>query len=339
MDLITQGAVGAALTLATRTRSQVAVAAGIGFIAGTVPDLDVLIRDQNDTLQFLEFHRHFSHSLIFIPIGSAFVAVLLYGLLRGRLGISFFKIWLFSALGFGTHGLLDTATSYGTLLLWPFDDTRYSFSIISIVDPLFTLPVIALVCIGIIRKNGSWGRVATIWALIYLLIGTWQNQTALRAAQALADKRGHQAVRLTVKPTFANIILWRSIYEAEGRFYVDAIRPGPWATIINGTSVAKLDNDRDFPWLIPNSTQATDINRFKHVSQDYLAKAKDGSERIIDVRYAFIPTRISALWSIRLSRNAKPNEHAVYETDRAKAREQIPILIRMIFSRSLNNGP
>ena len=85
MDPVTQGAVGAALPLATRNRSRVRLAATIGFIAGMAPDLDFLIRAPNDTLFFLEFHRQFSHSLFFIPIGSALIAISLYGLLGSLL--------------------------------------------------------------------------------------------------------------------------------------------------------------------------------------------------------------------------------------------------------------
>ncbi len=337
MDPITQGTLGAALPLATRKRSQVAVASGIGFIAGMAPDLDVLIRDPNDTLYFLEFHRQFSHSLVFVPLGSVFLAGVLYGFLRRWLRISFLKVWLFCGLGFATHGMLDAATSYGTLIFWPFDNTRYSLSIISIVDPLFTLPILTFVALGIIRNNGIWGRAALSWSLAYLLTGAWQHQSALDAARALAEKRGHTYSRLTVKPTFANIIMWRSIYEAGGRFYVDAIRPGPWAATFTGTSIMTLEITRDFPWIIPKTTQAADIDRFRQLSQNYVAKATDGSERIIDVRYAFVPTEISTLWSIRLRKNAGTNDHAIYETNRSEARKKIPELIKLVFRSSLSS--
>lgn len=332
MDPLTQGAVGAALPLAARRRKQTAVAAGCGFLAGMAPDLDALVRDPDDTLLFLEFHRQFTHALIFIPPGSALVAGLLHGLARRWLGIGFFKTWLFCALGYGTHGLLDAATSYGTLLFWPFDETRVALGIVSIVDPLFAAPVIGLAAAGVIRKDGRWGRAALAWALAYLGLGAVQRHAALAEAQALAESRGHRPVRIVVKPTFGNIILWKSVYETAGRFHVDAVRPGPWPAAFAGASVAKLDAARDFPWLDPASRQAGDIGRFRRFSQDFLAKAPDGGERIIDVRYSFIPTEISALWSIRLDRAAPPGAHAVYETDRARAGEQLPALMRMIFS-------
>ena len=58
MDILTQGVIGAALPLATRHKKQAATAAALGFLAGLAPDLDALIRSSEDSLMFLEFHRH-----------------------------------------------------------------------------------------------------------------------------------------------------------------------------------------------------------------------------------------------------------------------------------------
>ena len=43
-------------------------------------------------------------------------------------------------MGYATHGLLDSCTSYGTQLFWPFSDVRVAWDTMSIVDPLFTVP-------------------------------------------------------------------------------------------------------------------------------------------------------------------------------------------------------
>ena len=69
MDPLTQGALGAALPQATRSKLHVGIAGGLGFLAGMTADLDVLIRSEADPLLFLEYHRQFTHALIFIPVG------------------------------------------------------------------------------------------------------------------------------------------------------------------------------------------------------------------------------------------------------------------------------
>ena len=334
MDPLTQGALGAALPLATRRGKPTAVAAGCGFLAGLVPDLDIVLRDPEDTLLFLEFHRQFTHALIFIPVGSAIVAGALFGLAGRWFAMGFREIWLLCALGYSTHGILDTATSFGTLLLWPFSEQRFAFNIISVIDPSFTVPIASLVLIGVLRKNGNWARGALGWAVLYLAVGTWQHHAALSMAQSLAESRGHVPSRLIAKPTFGNILLWRTVYETADGFHIDAIRPGPWARSFPGAQTTKLNVKQDFPWLEPSSQQARDIERFCRFSQNFNAKAPDGSDRVIDVRYGFLPTEISALWSIKLHREAAPEVHAVYETDHSNARAQLPRLLDMVFSGS-----
>lgn len=289
-------------------------------------DLDSLIRSSSDSLLFLEYHRQFTHSLVFIPLGGLLVAALLFVGARRWLRIDFPRLWLFSSLGYATHGVLDAATSYGTQLLWPISDRRFSFSIVSIVDPLFTLPLLALVAIGALRRDGRWARLGLLWAALYLGFGTYQHQAAKAAAQRLAEARGHSPVRLEVKPTFANLILWRSVYQAEDRFYVDAIRPSFRPARFAGESIPTLDVATAFPWLDPASQQARDIERFRRFSDGYIAQAREGDARIIDVRYAFLPTEIAPLWSIRLDETAPPTAHARYETHREQARENLRAL-------------
>ena len=93
-----------------------------GFIGGLAPDLDILIRSSTDPLLSIDYHRHFSHSLFFSPLGGFLVSTLLFLLLKNKL--SYKQIYLFSFLGYFSHGILDACTSYGTVLFWPFSDFR-----------------------------------------------------------------------------------------------------------------------------------------------------------------------------------------------------------------------
>ena len=69
MDPISQGAIGAALATATHTRrKKLLTVALLGTLAGMAPDLDVLMQSPTDPLLFLEYHRQFSHALVFIPV-------------------------------------------------------------------------------------------------------------------------------------------------------------------------------------------------------------------------------------------------------------------------------
>ena len=55
------------------------------------------------------------------------------------------QVWFIALLGYGTNGLLDACTTYGTLLLWPFSNARIAWNNVSVIDPLFTLPLLGFV--------------------------------------------------------------------------------------------------------------------------------------------------------------------------------------------------
>lgn len=332
MDPITQGALGAALpqAVATTRKGAVALAGMFGFLAGMAADLDVLIRSVEDPLLFMEYHRQFSHSLVFIPVGGLISAAILHFLFGRRLQLSFGRTLLFCTLGYGTHGLLDFMTSYGTMLFWPFSEQRFAASIISIIDPLMTLPIIGLVILAGLRRTPLFARLALVWAGVYLTLGAVQHNTALQMAEATAAARGHAIERLTVKPTFGNILVWRSVYESKARFYVDGLRAGIAPVVYPGTSIARLDPARDFPWLTPESQQYRDLLRFDGFSQGYVARNPDAPDAVIDVRYSFLPNTIGALWSIALTPDATPDQHVRYQTNRRSARASMAKLWQMI---------
>ena len=146
MDILTQGLLGGVLAQAVCRDEEKKTASVAGLAAGLLADADVLIRSASDPLLSIEYHRHFSHALIFIPVGAALATLLLWPLLRKR--CEWRRLYLFCLAGYSASGLLDACTSYGTHLFWPFSDERVAFNIISIVDPLFTLILLGSLLLG-----------------------------------------------------------------------------------------------------------------------------------------------------------------------------------------------
>ncbi len=312
MDPLTQGALGAVLPQATSAPRYAASAGLLGFLAGMSADLDVLIRSSTDPLLFLEYHRQFSHSLVFIPVGGLICALVLHVLIGRRRGLSFVQTWLFCTLGYATHALLDACTTYGTMLFWPFSDARIAWNTISIIDPLFTTPVLVAVILAARRRKPLYARLALCWALSYMALGLWQRNEAQTMGYEIAAQRGHSPLRLEAKPSFGNILVWKIVYETDDHFYVDAVRAGLAPQVFKGAAVQKLDIDRDIPWLVRDSQQAQDIERFRWFSNGYIARDPIYANRVIDVRYSMIPNEVAPLWSIELHPGAKRGEHASY---------------------------
>jgi len=331
MDLFTQGLVGAAFTQAMPVKkAHLRIAGGFGFVAGLAPDLDAFIQSSTDPLTVLEYHRHFTHSLAFIPVGGALCALVLHAIFGRRWRLTFLQTFMFCTLGYATHGLLDATTSYGTMLLWPFSDLRVSWSLVSIVDPVFTLPVAIFTLVAWLKRRASYARIAVAWAACYLTLGMVQHDAALAMGRQIAAERGHTLMRIEAKPSFANILVWKTIYETPQHFHVDAVRAGLAPRLFEGASIAKLDMARDLPWLALDTQQAKDIERFEALSLGFVALDPQRPHRIIDVRYSFLPNEIDALWSIELSPDAAPTDHARFLTHRENAAENLGDLWRMV---------
>ena len=159
----------------------------------------------------------------------------IFPFVKGSMSIK--TVYIASFLGYATHGLLDACTSYGTLLFWPFSNERITWNNISIVDPIFTIPILILIAITILTRKKIFSFFAIGWIILYLSFGFFQYERALSAAIQLANSRGHNAERMTLKPSFGNLILWKSIYQYEEAFYVDAIRSAQTTTWCLGETI------------------------------------------------------------------------------------------------------
>lgn len=330
MDPISQGLVGAALSQSRGSNKQLKIAGILGFLSGMAADLDVFIRSSEDPLLFLVYHRQFTHSLIFIPFGGLICALVLHKLFSRQHGISLKETWLFCTLGYATHALLDACTTYGTQLLWPFSDARIAWNIMSIIDPVYTLTLSALLLSAYISKQRKLAVIGLIWVVSYPLFGLIQRERAIDGAQRVAAERNHIPINLAAKPSFGNLLVWKTVYEVDNQYYVDAVRAGIDINVFSGDNVEKLNLGRDFPWIVADSQQAADIDRFRWFSNGYIAKDPGNANRIIDIRYSMVPNEINALWSIELSRGADGDSHAIYKTNREASQANIDQFLRMI---------
>lgn len=312
MDPVTQGALGAVFAQSSQTKEKLVTATWLGCTAGMAPDLDVFIQSPIDPLLFLEFHRHFTHALIFIPIGALIVSGALFRLVRHRL--DFREAYIVALLGYATHGLLDACTTYGTQLFWPFSDMRVAWNNVSVVDPALTLPLLVLVICAARTQRKAFVAAGIGWVLFYLTLGAVQMIRAEEAAARIAFERGHDPQRLTLKASFMNLIVWKSIYEYEGVYYVDAIRVISSPEFCPGTQIAKLNIARDLDFLEPASQQARDLERFRWFSDDYLAPW--GTLGVTDVRYSLVPNQVQPMWGITLDPNAGTSDHVVWWSNR-----------------------
>lgn len=224
MDSITQAVLGASIQGALLGRWQGRKALLYGAALATLPDLDVIM-DYGDAVANMTYHRGFSHSL-FVLSGFALLLTWLIRRFRRHPGYSTNRLLLTLWLVLITHPLLDAFTSYGTQLFWPLMPTPTAWSSLFIIDPLYTVPLIAAVVISLFTglREQSWRVPAVALAVSTLYIGfslAGKFMAEQRVERELA-RQGIEAEQLFITPTPFNTLLWRVIV-LDGEDYHEAL--------------------------------------------------------------------------------------------------------------------
>lgn len=219
MDSLTQIVLGASVGEAVLGKKVGNKAILWGAIAGTIPDLDVILRSFTDEISATQMHRGFSHSIVFAVL----IAPLLGWIAKKihfKLKDVSFKDWtkLFF-LTTVTHPLLDAHTTWGTQFFWPFN-YRLAYQNIFVVDPLYTLPFLMFLIIVMTLKKDNPKRskfntiglsVSTTY-LILTLIFKWISFQEFK--EGLKNQE-IEYVEMDTKPSPLNAILWSSLIETK----------------------------------------------------------------------------------------------------------------------------
>lgn len=329
MDLITHALTGALVATSTAPKDKRRPAAIAGGVSACVPDFDVLIRSSTDPLLVLEYHRHFTHSLFFAPLGAALAMLILWPLLRRHLnGAALF----FAALaGYISACLLDVCTSYGTHLLWPVLPHPVSLNLIAVVDPLFTL-LVAMGLLLALRSQSRW-RFGLVAAVLYLGLGALQLHRAENIARQWAESR-FVPEKILVKPTLGNLLLWRVLLTEGDRVQVIAVRAGFFNQQVYVGDTAEIFDPAT--WNLPKNSRALrDIRRFAGLSEGYLTTIKDREGQIGDLRYAMLPTSAAPLWGIGVD-TENPDSETRFFTWRDNSTTVRNTFLRMLAGKSLD---
>jgi inner membrane protein len=221
MDSLTQFALGAAVSVAAMGRRTAAWKAALwGGLAGTLPDLDVLV-DHGDAVRNMVLHRAESHSLFWLSLLSFPLAAVVARVAGGR--SEWKRWWLALWLALVTHPLLDALTVYGTRLLLPFDSFPYGVGSVFIIDPLYTVPLLGGVVLALAMRGSSGGQRANAMGLllssVYLVWSVAVQAHVVDRARSALAQQGIAAPHLLVTPTPFNTVLWRVVAVNDEAYY------------------------------------------------------------------------------------------------------------------------
>ena len=257
MDSVSQIALGAAVSVAVMGRRTVVWKAALwGAVAGTLPDLDVLI-DHGNAIHNMVLHRAETHAPVWLTLFSLPLAALVVWAHDER--TLWRRWWLAIWLALVTHPLLDAMTVYGTQLALPFSNHPYGVASIFIIDPLYTLPLLAGAGWALASHGSGVGQRANLAGLListlYLGWGVLAQQQVAQVARQSLAAQGVLAESVLVTPTAFNTLLWRvvalsgdgyhegfySLLDADKQVQFDRFEQGPEKGSETGSALYGLD--------------------------------------------------------------------------------------------------
>ncbi len=223
MDSLTQFALGAAVsTLCLGKTLGVRKAALLGGALGTLPDLDVLIPFDNPVDAFV-LHRGWTHSVFVHAIAAPVIGELLVRSFKA-LRDHRWMVWLTVFLCLSTHAMIDAMTVYGTRIFWPFYPDPVGVGSVFIIDPLYTLPLLAVVIWALARDSRSRAfRTGLVAALVlstgYMGLGAVGQAHIESRARAVFADAGIDVGRVFATAGPLNTVLWKVVGLGEDRYH------------------------------------------------------------------------------------------------------------------------
>jgi inner membrane protein len=211
MDSLTQIVLGAAVGEAVLGKKVGNKAIFFGAIAGTIPDLDILVRYFTDNVTAIEIHRGFSHSIVFSIVFAPIFGWLVNKILKKKEATWQEWSWLFF-WGLFTHPILDSFTTWGTQQFWPFE-TRLAFQNIFVIDPLYTLPFLVFLVLTMFQERSSekrrkFNRLGLVISSCYLGITLVLKGISYQKFIQALEEQQIAYLAIDTRPAPLNTILW-----------------------------------------------------------------------------------------------------------------------------------
>jgi inner membrane protein len=214
---VTHGLLGACLGQALYGRKLGRRALVVGAVGQMLPDIDGVLTVGSPVAEFV-WHRSFTHALWFGPVVGPVLAWAIWrrtGRTAGTL-----SSWIaLVVLGMLTHPVLDLCTTYGTQLLHPFSTRRFTLDAVAIVDPAYTLLLVAGLVMGwrwgwASRESRIAGALSLALSTGYLFYGYSLNESLKAKVREDLGREGISSARVEAYPTLLQLFLRRVVVRA-----------------------------------------------------------------------------------------------------------------------------
>ncbi|MGC9951596.1 MAG: metal-dependent hydrolase [Bryobacteraceae bacterium] len=311
MDPLTHSATGLFLGRAGLNRFA-PHASWILVLAANAPDIDILTL-AGGPLNYLNYHRHLTHSLAAWPL-MALLPVLLVRLFT-RKPFPWLRAYAISLLAVASHLLLDYTNVYGIRFLLPFSARWFRLDLTAVVDLwIWAVLLIALAAPLIVRlvnaeigaRGKPPGRGFAILALLFLPIYTAGRAVLHARAAATLDSRiyaGAAPWRVAALPSPVNPLAWRGLVETRD-FY----------TAVDFNLLEEFDPSRGAIFYKAQSGPAIQAANNSQVFRDFFNFSQFPLERTLPLADPGGATRVEAL-DMRFGTPAQPGFQATADVN------------------------
>lgn len=287
MDSITQIALGAAVGESVLGRQVGNRAILWGGLCGLLPDLDLLI-PLSGAVEAFTYHRSASHSLFVLAALTPLLVLLILKVHPQT--VEYRKRWYAVVfLAFFTHVLLDCFTVYGTQIFWPLSTPPVMWATIFIIDPVYSLPLIAGVLAALIMSRRlPRGHLLCMIGLalssIYLLWTVGAKLYVTDMAHKSMKKQNIEYERLLTIPTAFNTVLWRVIAVDDDKYYEGFYH------LMDKTKTIRFTHYYSENKLLKNLETHWPVKRLKWFTRGFYSVQKYGDGIVItDIRMGMEP--------------------------------------------------
>lgn len=259
-----------------------------GALMQSLPDIDFIASFWLNPVNDLLAHRGFTHSFLFIVIMAPLLAMVAERWHRPH-DMSL-KKWIgFFAAEMLVHILLDGCNAYGTGWLEPFSHDRFSFHLLFVADPLFSIwPLIAFVLLLFTRNSNrnrrKWAVSSFVICLAYIGLSIINKTAVDKEVKEVAKQQGITPTRYFSTPTPLNNMLWYVVVEDEKGYYL-----GHRSVWDKGIDTSLLHYFPRHDEYLDSLKDMEDVNRLIRFSQRYYTIDKWDSTLVFnDLRFGQI---------------------------------------------------
>ncbi len=201
--------------------------------------------------------------------------------------------WLFF-WGILTHPILDSFTAYGTQLFLPFSDYRVAFNVISVVDPIYTVPFILFVTIASLLHRGAKWRPIVNWtgiglSSLYLLFCYYHKTVVNKSFERALTEADRPYSRYMTSPVIFNNVLWIGVAEDDSSYH-----HGYYSFLNEEKEFAEFNDLPKRHDLLVDYEDDPTLKTLRWFSNDYytLMPRTDGTVQYNDARYGILDVKL-----------------------------------------------